>query len=201
MAGLRRENVHVSVLVTDRCTRKCPHCCFASILDKAPKEPSVDDLAVVGTTLGYVHRLHVTGGEPTEHHDFPAIARRCREIFSADTITVGTRKFVEDLRHFDEVYFSSYGDNAEDAKRLLGSGIPCQIGIVKHYPPEVIDPLGTGCHRGRANHFAVYDGRVYPCCVAPGVPESPSIPLTVDWLEQIAFLKPPCASCRFSGRD
>ena len=113
-------------------------------------------------------------------------------------MTVETCRFHEALRHYHEIYFSDYGDNTELLQKLQALGPAVHAGVIDHMP----DRPGTGitCHRGESGTVSVVNGRMYPCCVAPGIKGAQSIEVSPTWREDIQDVPFPCDACRFSGR-
>lgn len=175
-----------------------------------------------------IERIHLTGGEPTMHPDFVKFAQSFKELFGCKRLTIETNGFFIKHReheiyvlahYFDEVYFSHYKKDmypgCEDNLYLInklrmykemdnfvcnGNGAKlCDIivGEIDHISRE---KRGTKmCHRGYSETLGYSNGKLYPCCVASGIPENDvGILLTENWREEILNIHAPCEICFFA---
>jgi hypothetical protein len=192
--------------LTTVCNRSCTECCAAINMGKRPA--AHHDMTYIERAAAELHgieRLHVTGGEPLTHPHFDEIAPRLRGLFGCQELTIQTNAFqvekhAEALKHFDHVYPSNYGDNA------------AQVQFIKENVPAVTEwPLGEAgftarstrgsgkpCFRGESDTVAYAGGKLYGCCVAPGVDGAQGIDVTPDWRERVALAPLPCGDCWFS---
>jgi hypothetical protein len=194
-----------SIMVTTICNRICPHCCC-----RIPGHKLVPakhyDWAYFERAAQYLRGLdvlYVSGGEPTLHPEFARITREFRSLFNPTDMILATNGSgihapADWTDYFDEVWVTDFGDPEINRELVAVEGrrpgtIVMQTG--NHVP---LDRLGGGrpCER---NEIAAYvDGRLYPCCVSPGVLSSESIEPTPEWREQLAALPLPCSECVFS---
>jgi hypothetical protein len=164
-------------------------------LDQPTWDMSLVEMLDTVRTIGRVDRIHITGGEPLEHPQFYELALWMRGYVTG-LLTIETAKYSKALMRFDEVYFSFYGDNASDRDQLALIHPRVHVGNVRHIPN--IPGNGEPCARGSSGTVSVYNGRLYSCCVSPGIPGA-SVPLTADWRSKVDAVPMPCGNCRFSG--
>jgi len=203
----------IHLAVTTACDRNCPDCCFGSGQRPAVHYPWPAYFQKVAEHVYGIERIRLTGGEPTLHPDFAQIAASCKTLFGCKTLEIETngfraREHAGVMGCFDLILVSLYG--AEGIKGT-GPGDNSEVvdWITAHFNSSVFDARfgftprsqrrsGLKCYRGDLDIAAYDDGKLYGCCVGPGIPGAPSIPLTVDWRERLDSLPLPCQDCWYS---
>jgi len=204
----------IHLALTTACDRNCPECCCA-----IGKRPAVhfswEYFEDAARFLCGIDRIRVTGGEPTCHPQFSEFIPKFKALFGCRILQMDTNCFrirenAAVLHHFDELMLTQYGaegingtgpgDNSAEIQwtrqnyhGTIWLNDLSKIGFV----PEILRGGGGICYRGK-NEIAAYSGgRLYGCCVGPGLPMAASIPLTADWRTQ-PEIPVPCRECRFS---
>lgn len=192
---------------------RCPHCCCGmQVMDKGEKYFVSWDYMLNAAKYFYgVDTIDISGGEPSIHPELEAWAHKLKELFGCRLLTMDTngtmfKKKPEMFGHFNKIYVTHYvpgtfegsPDNIEE------------INFLKDYykdKPELLHVSGDMTHVDRARRgtkpcFRAYSGtvhyaggRLYPCCVGPGLDTKISIPLTDNWKEEILKTQPPCHDC------
>jgi hypothetical protein len=147
--------------------------------------------------------LCVIGGEPTTHPGFDRIAREFHGLFATGFVEVATNgygvvKHAASMPYFDYVRLTNYpAPRTQAALSWLQEHMRERLTIE---PPTHIplSRIGGGGPCIRRNFVAYVNGRLYPCCVGPGLDEAESIELSDDWAERIVSVPAPCAQCVFS---
>lgn len=192
-----RKITATSVCITTRCSRQCPDCCCKHDEIWDADVTYVENLIEV---IGWPVRFHVTGGEPTECPSFHQISHYMYVMSPSRLWTIETARFHRALAFYDEVYFSHYGDNDDDCRKVVAlgeeKGFKVHVGKIWHLPD--IPGGGRVCHRGISELIAVYKDRVFPCCVGPGISGAESIPVSTDVRKKVLDVPMPCDRCRFS---
>lgn len=158
-----------------------------------------------------VETIDITGGEPSIHPELPEWSPKLKALFGCDKLTMDTngtmfKKRPEMFAHYDKVYVTHYTEETyEGCKDNIEN-----INYLREYYADRPDLLhvsgemkhvdrsrrGTGtCFRGSSGTVHYCDGRLYPCCVAPGLDTKVSIELTGNWKEEILNTAPPCYDC------
>ncbi len=157
-----------------------------------------------------VDRINLTGGEPTAHPLFSNFVPRFKDLFNCRRLTLSTNGYrVRELQwviknHIDQVDFSDYEDNREALAILQSMRIPLNVYPGGFEGGNFVDRewrgTGKGCFRACAQSgtVAYADGKLYGCCVAPGVSEAIGIEPAVNWRDVIPSLPLPCNDCWFS---
>lgn len=195
------------ILVTTVCDRSCAHCCYGIGANTALPPvhhtwPYFEDAARWLSGLAW---LCVSGGEPTLHPEFPRIAREFRALFKPHKLALATNGAGVLQHHdvmgcFDEVRLTTFGaatDRAADdwlREHLPRRRFP-QSPIHKP-PPASPRSQAKACLRYEIAAYAA--GRLWPCCVAPGVDGAASIVPGPAWRAQLATTPLPCARCAFT---
>ncbi len=190
----------VNLDVTTCCDRRCPECCCA-IGVRPTLHHNWQYFEQAAKVLAGLRRIHLTGGEPTTHPQFAEMVPRFKTLFHCEMLTLGTDGFLVKkhegvLHHFDEIYFSDYGDNRE-----IGVWLSSRYKTLIHreaHIPRVKIGLGGVCERGISDTVAYANGRVYGCCVGPGIDHAIGILPLADWKERVQTLSLPCKNCWFS---
>lgn len=208
----------VSVTITTICNMHCPDCC-AAIHFKPYKHYGLDYLVELSQHIHDLDRIHLTGGEPSVHPQFPQIAAQAKSIFRCRQLTLETngfrfRKHAEAFENFDVIYLSHYTresfphgyhhsnfDNTEIVEEIKNhkfkNNVKVVVGEIEHISFAPSDKSGV-CHRGHSETVSVDGGVMYPCCVGPGLKNQPSISPQPGWRELLAALPPNCDKCPFA---
>lgn len=207
----------VSVALTTRCNLACPDCC-CDIPNRVAGAPvSWEYLVEAARYLKGVHRINFTGGEPTTHPQFDAWSSQFRGLFECQVLTVETNgisstNHLEALRNFDVVYVTHYTpDTFKDAPESYRVDNTAQIEKLKaalgerlyvkpymyHRPRR--EQRGTRpCAAAYSETVAYWNGKLFPCCLADGVPNAVGIPLSPDWRLEVLKVPIPCSTCFFA---
>jgi len=194
---------YVQVFVTTACDRLCPDC----VQQMPRKAPGVHAAwASFEHAAKFIARypITVTGGEATMHPKFHRIAREFRRMFRADYLELATNGYGviehgDDIKCFDFVRITDYPSPRTLAALVwLRRNLPAkhlQVMRPEHIP---ITRIGGGFPCGREAQVAYYDGKLYPCCIAPAFPGADCIELSSDWAKRIVEVPLPCDRCVFS---
>lgn len=213
---LRPENRSLSISITTTCNRTCPNCCCA-IPTSVLSHIGVKELSLLALYFEGVPRLIITGGEPTLHPHFEGISWYIKQRFSPKEYVLATGAppsilsptKIEALREYDRIQVTRYSELSYAGshsnlsvlqklkKKLSGTGVRYdvpKVPLIHHaeLPPEPRVPCG------RWFTLAYHEGKLYPCCVAPGVPGGEGVDLSAGWLEKIRGLPYPCRNCLFA---
>lgn len=205
----------VALDLTTNCDRRCPECCAGVGINRTLQHHDWAYFERAAKVIYGVERLHVGGGEPTFHPQFAEFVPRFRQLFGCKTISMvtdgwGVLKYQDIIAHYiDEVHFTRYG-NRPDAEALLheleASGWLSTLLIfdagpqMSNFTPRAQIGGGKPCHRAwwLSGQVAYADGRIYGCCVAPGIEGA-------KFYQQEALIgivdrapDPPCERCWFS---
>jgi len=196
---------HAALLVTTVCDRRCPECCYRLPQGQLgrPQHYGWPYFVTAARWLHDLDSLTVSGGEPTLHPLFGRIAREFRALFQPRDLHLATNgkrlRYHEALvDYFDRVVCSDYGDPETRAElQWVDLHHPGTLEIITscHTPLRQVGG-GRACERNTVAAYA--NGRLYPCCVAPGIPGAASMAPTDDWRERLAELPLSCAACIFS---
>lgn len=192
---------------------RCPNCCCGmQVMDKSSKYFVDWDYMVNAAKYFYgTDTVDISGGEPSIHPELPVWAPKLKELFGCRLLTIDTNATMFDKRpemfgHFDKIYVTHY---TKDTFKGCEDNID-KINFLKEYyadRPELLhvsgemkhvdrSRRGTGsCFRGSSGTVHYAGGRLYPCCVAPGVQGARSIELTDNWKQDIINTPPPCQNC------
>jgi hypothetical protein len=150
-----------------------------------------------------IDRVDLFGGEPTTHPKFREFVPRFRELFGCKTLTMTTDGFKvveygDLLKYFDFVQATPYDTKNEPAMVFLrGSGSD-----VRFFPGDFIPRSRVGggkpCARATSETVAYADGKFWPCCPGPGIPNATGIEPSAEWREQIETHPMPCSTCFLS---
>ncbi len=208
-----REVDSVHFTLTTLCNMRCQWCA-QRIPQRVGKHYNLAYIAQAAEVFHGLELLTITGGEPTLHPLFAELAPRFRPMFGCRRLVVesngyGFRKFPEAFDAFDSVHASHYTaatfpgapDNTADVQFLVDyyhadrSNL-VQVGEMQHVPTHLRPGSGV-CERGQYPIAAYFDGRLYPCCVGPGVEGAESIVPTKDWRTEILDVPLACGNCWF----
>lgn len=207
----------VSVALTTHCNLACPDCCCDIPRRAHGAGVSWEYLAEAAGSLRGIPRINITGGEPTTHPQFDAWAPKFRELFDCQTLTLETNgllaiRHLEALQHFDKVYVTHYTqgtfrtapeayrvDNTQQIEKLkMALGARLHVKPHMYHEPRARQRGTRPCAAAHSETVAYWNGRLFPCCLADGVPNAVGIELTPDWRTQILTVAPPCATCFFA---
>ena len=196
-----REYDKATIVLTTRCSRKCPHCAFPWDYTWDSDE---DHIAWLGQVLQKIKRVEITGGEPTEHPHFaelvPAIEKMAKSV-EAEELSIVTGRYHPLLTRFSTVFVSEYDDNAADVQKIKDENKNVFSGVPRHLPADSSTHEGKRCHRAEIGVMAILKDRMYPCVTGPAYDKAPFLRLRkgVGWKAEIAKTPFYCAHCRFSG--
>lgn len=158
-----------------------------------------------------VDTIDISGGEPSIHPDLEEWSPKLKDLFGCNKLTMDTNgtmfeKKPDMFGHYDKIYVTHYTENTYlgcvdnmDKINYLKAYYPDRPELL-HVSGEMVhvdrSRRGTGsCFRGSSGTVHYAGGKLYPCCVAPGLDTKVSIPLTENWKEEIINKKPPCHDC------
>lgn len=206
---MRQPITNINLSLTTRCNMACPDCCcnITYMKNSDKKFFGWDYLVNAAQYFFGMDRIHITGGEPTIHPKFQEFALKLKELFNCSRLTLetngwGFKRFPEVFKSFDEIYVSHYTnstfenspDNSEDIDFIKPYAKKLIIGEVVHTPRE---KRGTEkCSRGYSETVAYCNGKVYGCCVSPGLDTDTGVLVTDNWRNEIP--EPPCNECFFA---
>lgn len=223
--GTRNTNT-VNLLLTTRCTMECPNCHTMIPRLKAEgtaRHANVAQIILAGALMQPLRRVHLTGGEPTMHPEFEAIAYNVREWFGASFVTIETNgSYYRRYRHvfaevFDRVFITHYvkdaiyPDNFDNTQVIAEAEQDLGDRLIRE-PAVTHLPLKTGLALLSRNEevpcskwhdpglpCAWVNGLLYACCTTFGIDPSLGIPLTDNWREEIQKQPMGCSRCAFVG--
>lgn len=189
--------------ITTHCDRHCDECCCAIHIHRKPVHHPWSYFEHVAQFFQGIDRVHLTGGEPTLHPQFGEFLPRFKPLFGCRSLTlstngwgVGTYQGVI-AEYADEVYFTDYHDRPWALEVLRG----CTKQLIVNNGDRHISRARRGSGRScdRAYGAATYaDGRMWGCCVAPGIEGAENIEPCADWRERMMEIPLPCRDCWFS---
>lgn len=206
----------LNLTITTRCNMWCPDCVYG-MHERAYRDEPAEYFEAIAPAFHGIERVHVTGGEPTCHPRFADLAGRFRGWFGCRVLTIETnairwRAVADALEGFDRIYASLYtaaswpagapakgrADNSAEVAALVERfGDRVQVSPATHVPR--VSLRSRPCFRATAETVAVSDGRVYPCCVGPGLAEpQPTVAAGPGWMEAVLAVRPNCKGCAFA---
>lgn len=192
----------VSLDLTTACNRKCSECC-CNIPNRQAKHYSWDELENLARKIHGVKRIHLSGGEPTSHPQFGEFVPKLKLLFGCELLTIWTNGFsarenAAVFGCFDTIYVTRYEDNHEVVEWLVNN-YGAIVGDGSAHVNRAHRGGGLVCVRGRSSAVAVsIDGRMFPCCVGPGIPGAESMVPCDGWETKILDVPLPCGECWFS---
>lgn len=197
-----REISCVAIDLTTHCDRRCPDCCCGIGINRKLQHHPWEYFEHAAQFIHGIERLHVTGGEPTIHPQFAEFVPRLRDLFGCKTLTMQTdcfrtERYADTLAHFDHIYVSEYDERNRPAAALVQLNHP-STKWAGEFTPRSQRGSGKPCARGFSETVAYADGKLYGCCVAPGVDGAVGMEPTKDWKARIVNEPLPCEQCWFS---
>ena len=207
---------NVNLDITTFCDRACPNCCAATN-GKLFRPQVHHDWAYferAAKVLYGIERVLLCGGEPTFHPQFAEFVPKFKELFGCKTLAMVTDgwavvKYWKLIReHIDHIDYTDYHNRP--ALTLDCRDLPQYVNIfdagprMENFTPRSRVGGGNPCERAwwRSGTIAYADGKVYGCCVAPGIEgaEGWDVSNAVDMLWNISETLPqvPCGTCFFS---
>jgi hypothetical protein len=211
----------IQLLITTKCNLHCPYCTAGIHLNQPEEFMSIDEIQRLSVYFQGLENMYVSGGEPTLHPDFDYISEHIREWYNPKTLYVWTNSYVPieripAFRFYDHVNISKYVEttypgarNNQDKIDIIYNefsrlGLPTgilSVGEVFHMGFDN-NKGNTPCSRKDYDLYPVMTGgRIYPCCVSPGIITSPYIIANANWLEQVKELELKCGECVFGGNS
>jgi hypothetical protein len=220
----------IQIPITRVCHRRCPNCIVREQLAWYDpriewRELPLDELRRIGSLIGPIKTLEITGGEPTMHSQFAEISNRLADIFQCDDVMLVTNGWLFKehpealplLMKYHRVYLSHYTDEFvmrygtrtnTEACVAVGKYMAEQghIGlrwneISYHFPYAAPPYPGTPCWWYESDMVSCFNSTLYGCCIAWGLKNpGKGIPLTADWRAHLAEIELPCETCPNSGR-
>jgi len=187
---------------TTACNRKCEHCC-CNIPNRQAVNYSWDYFEHLARYVYGVRRIHLTGGEATAHPKFAKFVPRLKELFGCELLTLWTNGFrirenANVLHHFDDIFGTLYDDNAAEIEWMVENVGATYLNGDTHVN-RAHRGGGNPCGRGRSDAMVIYsDGRLFPCCIGPGIPGAQSIKPCDEWRTKVLAVPLPCKDCWFS---
>ena len=209
----------IHLFLTTKCNLKCPNC--SAGIHKFHKETftSIEDIKRMAPFFQNLEHLYLTGGEPTLHPDFFLISANIRDWYKPKKLLLWTNGYVSynkilAFKYYDTIHVTQYDENSyegspnnkEQIEKVLRvfynnrlfeeRNTKILVGDVAHFDMKH-NKGGNPCERINYGLYPVIHGRVYPCCVAPGVGTTKSVPVNERWLENITKTDVPCENCVF----
>lgn len=201
----------VMLSITTRCNRRCPSCSYGVGSVWPRRDMPMPLLEEASRYFRHLPAMTITGGEPSVHPQFDEISASMHAWFPEaemliETNGYGFRRCPQAFAHYDRIYVTRYTadtypgcpPNGEEIETLLFEHPEIARRIVFTTPVHRSKGGGSPCAAYRSGVVACFNGRLYPCCSAQGVPGAESIPLSDDWEARIASVEPPCAHCALS---
>ncbi len=207
-----REITCIAMDITTHCDRRCVNCCCGIGISRKLQHHGLAYFEKVIKFFRGIGRLHITGGEPTIHPMFGSLIPLLKMAFQPGSMTIQTNgarleQFKETIGlHFDTVFFTDYGDRPSTQEALVKLGVPYSVyeaggPSAPNFTPRTRRGSGKPCERGFSDTVAYCDGKLYPCCVGPGVEGAVGIEPTENWKEEILKVPLPCENCFFSPEE
>lgn len=196
----------LSVPITTACNRRCPDCCFH--LGGPGFTGQHHDWDYFSHLASYVRgkfdTIVVGGGEPTIHPEFERITREFKDLFGCRALRLATngarvRDYLHLMSEYEVIKLTSFPGTRPVADALVAADVTTVHYRTDAHLPWVPRPgHARPCPRGA---LAIYwEGRLYKCCVSPGVEGAQSIELTSNWRDELQLLPLPCDRCPFALR-
>ena len=199
----------VNLDLTTHCNRRCPECCAGVGINRTLQHHDWPYFERAANFLHGVERINLTGGEPTAHPQFEEFVPHFRELFGCKLLTMSTngyrvvRYIATIARNIDYVHLSDYGDGAAALEALEAVGVKTWIFDAGKDSLNFIkrDQRGSqSCFRDcqKSGTVAYADGKLYGCCVAPGIETAQGHAPAANWRTWVETLPLPCGDCLFA---
>lgn len=200
----------VNLDFTTHCDQRCADCCCGIGINRELRHHSWEYFEHAAAILRGIPRVNLCGGEPTLHPHFASFVPRLKKLFACERLTMVTdgwgllKHFEVIAQHFDAVEFSDYQIGRAGIARALAQRIPVTVfdagRKAANFTKRVNIGGGGPCDRAvfHANGFAYADGKLYGCCVAPGIASAQAVDAAPGWDFAIYDAPLPCAACWFS---
>ena len=199
---------NVNLDVTSACDRACPDCC-CNILNRPAVHHDWAYFECAAKALYGIKSVALVGGEPTIHPQFAEFIPRFKALFGCEQIILVTNGWgvvrYRDViaRHVDRIQFSDYHTEISIAAWAAIQAMPITDVSVfdagphqENFTPRSRRGGGNPCERAWWHGTIAYaDGKIYGCCVAPGIEGAIGIE-PEGWDGEPSA--PPCEECFFS---
>lgn len=206
---------NVNLEITSLCDRACPDCCCATN-GKLFRKGQHYDWAYferAAKVLYGIERVLLCGGEPTFHPQFAELVPKFKELFGCQTLAMvtdgwGVERYCDIIDQWiDEIDFTDY----HTGKLKYMTGYMSEFIDVRvfdagtrmeNFTPRSRVGGGNPCERAwwRSGTIAYADGKVYGCCVAPGIEGAIGVEIEGPVLAcgDSEIPRVPCGTCFFS---
>ncbi len=206
---------NVNLDLTTHCNLRCANCCAAVGLGRKLQHHPWEYFEEAAKVLYGAERINLSGGEPTFHPQFGEFVPKLKALFGCRVLAMvtdgwGVTKHFDVIKAcFDEIDFSYYHTNP-GAKATIQYHMPeIKLRIfdagpnASNFTPRSQRGPGGPCERHwkRSGTIAYADGRIFGCCVAPGIEGAASAsPSDLVSISEIALHvpEPPCRDCWWS---
>jgi hypothetical protein len=206
---------NVNLDLTTFCDRACPNCCAATN-GKLFRPQVHHDWAYferAAKVLYGIERVLLCGGEPTYHPAFAAFVPRFKALFGCQVLAMvtdgwGVERYCDTIDQWiDEIDFTDYhtgrlGYMNNYVATLVDVRVFDAGRRMENFTPRSRVGGGNPCERAwwRSGTVAYADGKVYGCCVAPGIEGATGVEFEDPILscDDRAIPTVPCAICFFS---
>jgi hypothetical protein len=206
---MSREIHTVNLEFTVHCNKRCPDCCAGVGINRTLQHQPWEYFEEAAKWIKGIHRIHLTGGEPTMHPKFAEFVPKLRDLFKCETLTMVTNGFLvskyEDLivDTFDWVNWSDYEDRRdalESLRRRMHVNVKHEGVNGALFMPRAVTGQGKPCTRAAwlSLGCAYADGKFWGCSVAPGLPEAVPLEPCADWKQKLLAAPLPCSTCFLS---
>ncbi len=195
---------YVNLEITTHCDQRCPNCCSGIGINRVLQHHSWEYFERAAAVLYGMPRVNLTGGEPTLHPQFSEFVPKFKALFGCERLTMNTdgfrvKKYEAIIRqHIDCVDFSDY--HLPNRKFDLPFVNIFDAGVgASNFIPRDQRQNGVACFRAwHREHggIAYADGRIFGCCVAPGIDTAEALVPSAGWRDHIPM--PPCQECWFA---
>lgn len=193
------------ILITTECDLGCKHCCYRMGFTRDRRHFAVEEITQHAHLFTGLKTIYISGGEPTLHPNLLEVIRTVRERMEPKTICLAThglhiKSQLDAVREVDWVMLSGVSGGAanKSAIKQAHPGVRVTVEPVDHreVPTGRQRPGAKPCTR--QNNPVYVDGRLYPCCVAYGIPNSEWITPSSGWQQELRAVPLPCEWCGFS---
>ena len=208
-----RKITEINFSITTTCNRSCPLCCYDTRAgNKRGGDIPLEKIIEYSKHFQTLEQITITGGEPSIHKQFVEFSDKIREIFPNARLSIETNGFgftrtPEAFLNYDDIIATHYGEhtfpgcpsNMED-KSLMENYSKNTSTAFQWYTPQHIELFVGGgvCSRGLGGRASFFQGLIYGCCTAHGIPDAIGIKPTENWKEEILNVNLPCKNCMFA---